>query len=140
MRALGLDVGEVRIGVSTGDTESHIAVTVGTIDRTELEADLTRIAGLAAERDAEVIVVGMPLSMNGRVGPQAEVTLAFIEALAGRTQLTIDTVDERLTSVEAERRIRQSAAPGRGKRGRPAKRSIDAGAAVLILQAWLDRR
>jgi len=140
MRALGLDVGEVRIGVSTGDTESHIAVTVGTIDRTELEADLTRIAGLAAERDAEVIVVGMPLSMNGRVGPQAEVTLAFIEALAGRTQLTIDSVDERLTSVEAERRIRQSAAPGRGKRGRPAKRSIDAGAAVLILQAWLDRR
>lgn len=140
MRALGLDVGEVRIGVSTGDTESHIAVTVGTIDRTELEADLTRIAELAAERDAEVIVVGMPLSMNGRVGPQAEVTLAFIDVLAERTQLTIDTIDERLTSVEAERRIRQSAAPGRGKRGRPAKGSIDAGAAVLILQAWLDRR
>jgi putative Holliday junction resolvase len=140
LRALGLDVGEVRIGVSTGDTESHIAVTVGTIDRTELEADLTRIAELAAERDAEVIVVGMPLSMNGRVGPQAEVTLAFIDVLAERTQLTIDTIDERLTSVEAERRIRQSAAPGRGKRGRPAKGSIDAGAAVLILQAWLDRR
>ncbi|MDA0799107.1 MAG: Holliday junction resolvase RuvX [Chloroflexi bacterium] len=140
MRALGLDVGEVRIGVSTGDTESHIAVTVGTIDRTELEADLTRIAELAAEREAEVIVVGMPLSMNGRVGPQAEVTLAFIDVLAERTQLTIDTIDERLTSVEAERRIRQSAAPGRGKRGRPAKGSIDAGAAVLILQAWLDRR
>jgi putative Holliday junction resolvase len=140
LRALGLDVGEVLIGVSTGDTESHIAVTVGTIDRTELEADLTRIAELAAERDAEVIVVGMPLSMNGRVGPQAEVTLAFIDVLAERTQLTIDTIDERLTSVEAERRIRQSAAPGRGKRGRPAKGSIDAGAAVLILQAWLDRR
>jgi len=140
LRALGLDVGEVRIGVSTGDTESHIAVTVGTIDRTELEADLTRIAELAAEREAEVIVVGMPLSMNGRVGPQAEVTLAFIDVLAERTQLTIDTIDERLTSVEAERRIRQSAAPGRGKRGRPAKGSIDAGAAVLILQAWLDRR
>lgn len=140
MRALGLDVGEVRIGVSTGDTESHIAVTVGTIDRTELEADLTRIAELAAERDAEVIVVGMPLLMNGRVGPQAEVTLAFIDVLAERTQLTIDTVDERLTSVEAERRIRQSAPQGRGKRGRPAKGSIDAGAAVLILQAWLDRR
>ena len=140
MRALGLDVGEVRIGVSTGDTESHIAVTVGTIDRTELEADLTRIASLAAERDAEMIVVGMPLSMNGRVGPQAEVTLAFIEVLAVRTQLTIDTVDERLTSVEAERRIRRSAAPGRGKQARPAKGSIDAGSAVLILQAWLDRR
>ena len=140
MRALGLDVGEVRIGVATGDTESPIAVTVGTIERTELEADLTRIVGLAAERDAEVIVVGMPLSMNGRVGPQAEVTLAFIDELAERTQLTIDTIDERLTSVEAERRIRQSAAPGRGKRGRPAKGSIDAGAAVLILQAWLDRR
>ena len=77
--------------------------------------------------------------MNGRVGPQAEVTLAFIDELAAHTGLAIDTVDERLTSVEAERRIRQSAAPGRGKRGKPAKGSIDAGAAVLILQAWLDR-
>jgi putative Holliday junction resolvase len=140
VRALGLDVGEVRIGVSTGDTESHIAVTVGTIQRTELEADLTRISELAAERDAEVIVVGMPLSMNGRVGPQAEVTLAFIDVLAERTQLAIDTIDERLTSVEAERRIRQAAPQGRGKRGRPQKGSIDAGAAVLILQSWLDRR
>jgi putative holliday junction resolvase len=140
VRAIGLDVGEVRIGVSTGDTESHIAVTVGTVERTELTADLTRIAELAAEREAEVIVVGMPLSMNGRVGPQAEKTLEFIDDLAAHTGLAIDTVDERLTSVEAERRIRQSAPQGRGKRGKPAKGSIDAGAAVLILQAWLDRR
>jgi putative holliday junction resolvase len=139
LRALGLDVGEVRIGVSTGDTESHVAVTVGTVVRTELAADLDRIANLAAEREVEVIVVGMPLSMNGRVGPQAEVTLAFIEVLRQRTQLAIDTIDERLTSVEAERRIRQSGPPGRGKRSKPAKGSIDAGAAVLILQAWLDR-
>lgn len=126
--------------MSTGDTESHIAVTVGAIHRAELQTDLDRIVELAVEREAEVIVVGMPLSMNGRVGPQAEVTMAFIDVLAEHTQLTINTIDERLTSVEAERRIRQSAAPGRGKRGKPAKGSIDAGAAVLILQAWLDRR
>lgn len=136
---LGLDVGEVRIGISSGDTESHVAVTVGTVERTELTADLDRIADLAAERNVEVIVVGMPLSMNGRAGPQALVTSAFIEELAYRTKLAIDSIDERLTSVEAERLIRQSDPPGRGKRSKPAKGSIDAGAAVLILQAWLDR-
>ena len=139
MRVLGLDLGEARIGVATGDTESHIAVTVGTIDRTEFDIDLTRISDLAAERDVAVIVVGLPLLMNGRPGRQVDVTLEFIKHLAERTRLTIDTIDERLTSVEAERRIRRSAAPGRGKRSRPSKGSIDAGAAVLILQAWLDR-
>jgi putative Holliday junction resolvase len=112
---------------------------VGTVERTELAADLDCIANLAAERDVEVIVVGMPLSMSGRVGPQAEVIMAFIEVLAQRTQLAMDTIDERLTSVEAERRIRQSVPVGRGKRNKPPKGSIDAGAAVLILQAWLDR-
>lgn len=131
-------MGDVRIGVATGDTESHVAVTVGTIERTDLESDLTRIADLASERDAAVIVVGMPLSMKGHVGPQAETTLVFVDALAQHTKLPIDTIDERLTSVEAERRIRQRAVPGRGKRARLAKGSIDAGAAVLILQAWLD--
>ena len=139
MRVLGLDFGQARIGVSTGDTESHIAVTIGTIDRTELDIDLTRISDLAAERNVAVIVVGIPLLMNGRPGLQADVTFEFIKKLAERTHLTIDTIDERLTSVEAERRIRRSAAPGRGKRSRPSKGSIDAGAAVLILQAWLDR-
>jgi putative Holliday junction resolvase len=78
--------------------------------------------------------------MNGRRGPQAEATLAFIDELRRRTDLPIETVDERLSSVEAERRIRESSPRGRGKPARPEKGAIDAGAAVLILQSWLDRR
>jgi putative Holliday junction resolvase len=133
-------VGERRIGVASGDTESHIAVPVGAVDRAQTADEFARILELAAEREVETIVVGIPLSMNGRVGPQAEQTQVFIDALALRTPLAIETVDERLTSVAAERRIRESAAPGRGKRPRPDKGAIDAGAAVLILQTWLDAR
>jgi len=140
MRAIGLDVGERRIGVATGDTESHIAVPVGAVDRAVVDDEIGEILAMAAERDAEAIVVGLPLSMNGRMGAQAEVTQEFIDALAARTAIAIDTVDERLTSVEAERRIRESAPAGRGKRRAPSKGAIDAGAAVLILQAWLDAR
>lgn len=138
MRAIGLDVGERRIGVAAGDTESTVAVQVGAIDRTAVSDEITEILALAAERDARTIVVGLPLSMNGRVGAQAQITQEFIDALASRTELAIETVDERLTSVEAERRMRERAPTGRGKRRAPAKGAIDAGAAVLILQAWLD--
>ena len=140
MRAIGLDVGERRIGVATGDTESHIAVPVGAVDRAVVDDEIGEILAMAAGRDAEAIVVGLPLSMNGRMGAQAEVTQEFIDALAARTAIAIDTVDERLTSVEAERRIRESAPAGRGKRRAPSKGAIDAAAAVLILQAWLDAR
>jgi len=111
---------------------------VGAIDRTTVSDEITEILALAAERDAGTIVVGLPLSMNGRVGVQAQITQEFIDALASRTELAIETVDERLTSVEAERRMRERAPAGRGKRRAPAKGAIDAGAAVLILQAWLD--
>ena len=138
MRAIGLDVGERRIGVAVGDTESTVAVHVGAIDRTAVSDEITEILALAAERDARTIVVGLPLSMNGRVGAQAQITREFIDALASRTELAIETVDERLTSVEAERRMRERAPVGRGKRRAPAKGAVDAGAAVLILQAWLD--
>ena len=140
MRAIGLDVGERWVGVASGDTESHLAVPVGAVERPKFSDEFARILELAAERDAETIVVGLPLSMSGRAGPQAEQTRAFVDALAMRTSLAIETVDERLTSVEAERRIRETEAPGRGKRPRPTKGAIDAGAAVLILQAWLDAR
>lgn len=141
MRAIALDVGERRIGVAAGDTESRIAVPVGAIDRTQTRDPFQRIVDLARERDAGCIVVGLPLSMNGRRGPQAEVTDAFVDELRQRTDLPIDLVDERLTSFEAERLIRESAPrTRRGKAPRPEKGAIDAGAAVLILQSWLDRR
>ena len=138
MRAIALDVGERRIGVAVGDTELRIAVPAGAVDRAETPDVFQRVLAMAAERDANVIVVGLPLSMNGRRGPQAESTLAFVELLRQVTDLDIQLVDERLTSVDAERRLRQSAPRGRGKSAHLPKGAIDAGAAVLILQSWLD--
>ena len=135
---MGLDVGEVRIGLASGDTDSHIAVPVGALERTTLDEDLRQLGEYARERGADLFVVGMPLSMNGRFGPQAEVTQAFVDDLRAALAIEVVTVDERLTSVEAERLIRERPGPQRGRRPRPEKGAIDAGAAALILQTWLD--
>lgn len=134
MRALGLDVGERRIGVASGDTDSGIAVPAGVIENSpEATADVAREANA---RDAGVIVVGMPYSMSGRVGPQAQVVQEFVRGLQ-EVGLAVETVDERLSSAEAERALAGGRTRGRGRR-RLEKGAVDAAAAVVILQAWLD--
>ena len=136
MRALGLDVGERRIGVASGDTDSGVAVPARVIENTpEATQDVVREAHA---RDAGVVVVGMPYSMSGRVGPQALVVQEFVRGLQ-EAGLAVETVDERLSSAEAERALAAGRTRGRGRR-RPAKGAVDAAAAVVILQAWLDGR
>ena len=136
MRALGLDVGERRIGVASGDTDTGIAVPAGVIeDSTDPVADVLREA---LARDAAVVVVGMPYSMSGRIGPQAQVVQGFVQRLE-ESGLKVETVDERLSSSEAERALAASRVRGRGRR-RPEKGAVDAAAAVVVLQAWLDSR
>ena len=136
MRALGLDVGERRIGLASGGTDTRIAVPVGAIENSpEAAGDVAREA---RARDAGVVVVGMPYSMTGRVGPQAEAVRGFIARLE-EAGLAVETVDERLSSAEAERALAAGRARGRGRR-RPEKGAVDAAAAVVILQAWLDGR
>jgi putative Holliday junction resolvase len=131
MKALGLDVGERRIGLAAGDSSSGLAVPAGVIVRKGGEADFAAVTDAAEDRQADTVVVGMPLSMNGRRGPQAEVTQEFVNALADRTALTIRTWDERLTSVEADRRLRERG--GTRKVG-----AQDAMAAAIMLQAFMD--
>lgn len=134
MRALGLDVGERRIGVASGDTDTGIAVPTGVIQNSpDAVADVLREA---QARDAGVVVVGMPYSMSGRVGPQAEVVQGFIARLE-EAGLAVETVDERLSSAEAERALAGSRVRGRGRR-KVEKGVVDTAAAVVILQAWLD--
>ncbi len=136
MRALGLDVGERRIGVASGDTDTGIAVPAGVIeDSTDAVANVLREA---QERDAAVVVVGMPYSMSGRVGPQAQLVQGFVQQLQ-EAGLEVETVDERLSSAEAERALAGGRARGRGRR-RPERGAVDTAAAVVILQAWLDGR
>jgi putative Holliday junction resolvase len=150
MRALGLDVGEARTGLAEGDTGVGIAVPVGALERTGTDADHADAAlAEAARRGAEVLVVGMPLSMTGRPGPQAERVTAFIALLRERGAFPVETVDERLSTVEAGRRMQEGSGGARGPKGHRSKRTqgagrergaLDAAAAAVLLQSWLDRR
>ena len=138
---LGLDVGERRIGVAVSDPEGAVAVPVDVIQRMGGGADWDAVLQRARARDVDTVVVGMPLSMNGRLGPQARAVSAFVKALKSATGLEVVTWDERLTSVEADRRLREAAPERRrGPSFRPPKGSQDAVAAALILQAYLDAR
>ena len=138
MRAIGLDVGDSRIGVAAGDTETALAIPVGAIQRFDDSSAIASVIREAEVREAGVVVVGLPLSMSGRVGPQAESTQRFIAALGQATDLRIEVIDERLSTAEAERRIRSARGRGRGAVRMP-KGASDAAAAALILQSWLDR-
>ena len=131
MAILGLDVGDKRIGVAFADGLLAIPLTV--VDRTGEEADMAKLLVLAREHGVERIVVGLPLSMNGNIGRQAEKVLAFSRALSEHVDIPVDTWDERLSTVSAERLLLDS---GMKREKRKGKR--DAMAAAIILQAYLD--
>jgi len=147
VRILGLDVGERRIGVAAADTEMRVALPVGVVERTEPAADAATIARLMEEQKAEALVLGLPISLNGSLGPQAQSVRAFGDQLAARLGLPVEYWDERLSTVEAQRRLAPPAGRGRQNRGgrstkgRQAPRGrLDAVAAAIILQSYLDRR
>jgi putative Holliday junction resolvase len=134
MRALGLDVGDRRIGLAIGDSETGLALPAGAIERDGGDGDYEAVIAAATKRDSDTLVVGMPLSMSGARGPQAVVAQAFADALAERTSMNVCTWDERLTSVEADRLLRDA---GRGGKRKGVQ---DAVAASIMLQAFLDAR
>lgn len=131
MAILGLDVGDKRIGVAFADGLLAIPLTV--VDRAGEETDMEKLLALAREHGAERIVIGLPLSMNGNIGRQAEKVLAFSRALSEHVDIPVDTWDERLSTVAAERLLLNS---GMKREKRKGKR--DAMAAAIILQAYLD--
>jgi len=135
MRIVGLDVGERRIGVAVADERARVALPVAVIERRELSADLDAIARLVQEQGAEVIVIGLPISLNGSLGPQAQAVEAFGRELSARLPVPIEYWDERLSTVEAQRRLASA-----GHRGPKAKARRDALAAAIILQGYLDRQ
>ena len=147
MRILALDVGERRIGVAAADSETRVALPVGVLERTEPAADADAIARLIEEQKAEALVLGLPISLNGSLGPQAQLVRAFGDELAACLNLPVEYCDERLSTVEAQRRLAPPAKHARqDKRSRSAKSRraspgrIDAVAAAIILQSYLDRR
>lgn len=136
MRLLGLDVGHVKIGVSVCDSLEIAAFPVGLVRRVgSLKSDVAAMAALAVEQEAEGIVIGLPLSLDGEIGPQAEKTQGFAKALANLLPIPIVLWDESLSSVEAEEiLIRRRVS--RAKR----REQIDQTAAALILESYLAHR
>jgi putative Holliday junction resolvase len=134
VRVLGVDLGSRRIGVavSSGTVATPYEVVERTGDRAR---DHGRLLELAAEVGAERIVVGLPLSLDGSPGPAARAVLDEVAELTVRTDLPVDTYDERLTTVTAERAL----AAG-GVRGPARRKVVDKVAAAVMLQAWLDGR
>ena len=131
--ALALDVGERRIGLALSDPSGLLATPLTTIHRTQEAADIDEVLRLAEKHDVENIVVGLPLELSGRRGPQAGRVLAFTRALIDRTAVPVVTVDERYSTVEAERRLRDSGVKPSKDRAR-----VDAAAAAVILESYLD--
>jgi putative pre-16S rRNA nuclease len=129
---LGLDLGDARIGVAVSDDDRRMAIPLGTI-HTGAPADLKAVAKLVDEHAATTVVVGLPLSMSGERGTAAAKADAFADALRSILPVPVELQDERLSTVEAERGLRDA-----GLTGRERRKVVDRTAATVILQAWLD--
>ena len=132
-RVLGLDLGDVRIGVAISDPDRRLAVAVGTVQVGRPPGEMRAIADLVAEHEATLVVVGEPLSLDGTRGTRASHAASFADALRGFVDVPVVLHDERLSTVEAERALGEAGVTGRRRRS-----VIDAAAAQIILQAWLD--
>ncbi len=136
-RVLGVDYGERRVGLAVSDPTGTIAQPLPTLTRRPgKRPPVQAVADLARQWQAEAIVVGLPLTLAGDESDWTRETRAFAERLAERTGLPLHFVDERMTSVRAERAVRSL---GLRRAEREDKARVDAAAAVLILQAFLDR-
>jgi len=133
MPAIGLDVGEKRIGMAVADGLGLTAQPVGTHNRRSLDYDLAQLTTQFRKLGADHLVVGLPLTLSGQEGPQAKATRDFAELLHAHTGLPITYLDERLTSRQATNLLIE-ANVRRDKR----KGKVDTIAACLILQGYLD--
>ena len=133
MRSLGLDVGDKRIGVALSDPEGILASPFTIINREDEAADIEAIISIVDQHQVNQIVVGLPRSMDGSIGKQAEKVKAFTQELCSYTKVPVEFRDERLTTVSAKQMMQAV-----NVRKSRAKSRYDAVAAALILQGYLD--
>jgi putative Holliday junction resolvase len=130
---VALDLGDVRIGVALSDPDRRVAVPIGTVHVGRPPGELKAIANLVADHGAGLVVVGLPLRMDGSRGDRAVQAEAFAATLRQVLEVPVELFDERLTTVEAERGLREAGVHGRRRRA-----VVDAAAARVLLQGWLD--
>ncbi len=133
MRSLGLDVGDKRIGVALSDPGGILASSFTIIERRDEIADIKAVIDIIDQHQVGQAVVGLPRSMDGSIGQQAEKVQAFVEKLRRQTEVPVEFRDERLTTVLARRLMREASNKKTKEKARD-----DAIAAALILQGYLD--
>ena len=135
MRVLALDIGEKRIGVAVSDPSGTVASPLVVLDAAKVLTDGSDLTRLVEEYEAELVVVGLPLSLDGSEGPQALDVRRAAARLAGFLRVPVEFADERLSSTQASRAMGDVGASQRQQRG-----SIDMVAAAIFLQSYLDAR
>lgn len=135
MRVLALDIGDKRIGIAAGDTETRIAVPVKVLPTAEVTGNARTWRMVLEDEEPELIVSGLPKSLSGSAGRQAEHVRSIAQKVADAAGLPLKFCDERLSSAEAKRILRAQGLNEKEMRGR-----VDGVAASLFLQTWLDKR
>ena len=136
MRAVGIDLGEKRIGVAISDSSGSLATPYEVVTRTgSRDQDHRRIRAIVEEVEAEILVVGLPLSLDGSEGKAAQGARKEAEAIGQRISIPIELHDERFTTVEAERILKEQGLDAAERR-----KVVDKVAAAILLQAWMEGR
>ncbi len=136
-RLLGLDIGKRRIGIAFYDAVEGMVRGLDTLPRKTREQDLSRLSRMAAERRATAFVSGLPLNMDGTEGPQAQLVREFCGRLEQASGLAVHYQDERLTSVEAEGRMKDAGWSLKKLLAEKRKGAVDRMAAVLVLEDYV---
>ena len=143
---LGLDFGTRRIGLAVSDHDGRIAFPAGCLESQGTEKDLQALCALVEKREITRVVVGLPIHLDGRAGPEADAARAFARGVAEATGLPVEMLDERWTTLEAERALAEIGGRKRGGAARAARRSraksrgdVDAVAATILLRTYLER-
>ena len=132
-RILGLDLGDVRIGVAISDPDRRFAVPLGTVQVGRPPGEMRAVAELVREHDVTLVVIGEPVSLDGERRARATHAANFADALGAMLTVPVALHDERFSTVEAERSLRAAGVTGARRRS-----VVDAAAAQVILQSWLD--
>lgn len=135
IRILGIDWGERRHGLAVSDPMGYSAQPAGVVHRQGKDPGLEEIARVIEDKEVTEIVIGLPFHMDGRPGDHHDDVLAFMALLTERFGLPVSTVDERMTTLQAERALAESGLSRKKRKGK-----VDQVAAQLILQFWLDSR
>lgn len=132
---IGLDIGLRRVGVAGCDGLGLIATELTTVNRRSFKEDVEAFRRIIEEREANLLVAGIPYTMKGEIGFQAKQVIKYAKRLSNALELPLEFVDERLTSLEAEEQLKSSKKYSSRQKG-----LIDKRAAAIILQQWLDIR